>query len=435
MREILTRLRAWIDIDLPSVINANPPTDESFGVDAWLSRINPDDLPEIAYGFTNWIGVASKDPSVVERYQVMIKRARGANHEENWGFSKLYEPEFAYPSVCFYQTLIQVASGATGYNIYTGVGTKHSDLDLDAMHPDEYPDSAPIDGEGRVTPKADTVRSLNEFFNRRGSEFLETLPVRKVAFGIYLPYAHSAVWVAEQEWDQAAVLGIPNHGQVLLKFQQLCLANQQDFDLVNLQVVEETHLQGHPTLVLASGRWMDVLTQEQLRSYVLGGGQLILVGEIPQLNEDFQPTSILTKMQARFRVIPVSDFYRWTTADWEKQVVQRSDIISLNQEACQSRIWHYSHPEMDIDYLFVFSGKETSSPLEFQFGPRGRTHSLALTLPTTSAAVIRIQNGAITDILAKGKNEEAGEKVTIECWLDQQILSAHEPGDWVFSKS
>jgi beta-galactosidase len=327
-----------------------------------------------------------------------------------------------------------VASGATGYNIYTGVGTKHSALDLDAMHPDEYPDSAPIDGEGRLTPKADTVRSLNEFFNRRGSEFLETLPVRNVAFGIYLPYAHSAVWVAEQEWEQATVLGIPNHGQVLLKFQQLCLANQQDFDLVNLQVVEEDHLRSHPTLVLASGRWMDGRTQEKLRSYVLGGGRLILVGEIPQLNEDFQPISILAEMPARIHVIRSSDFCGWAAADWEKQVVQRSDIIPLNQAASKSYLWHYSHPELDIDYLFVFSGKETSRPLEFQFGTRGRTHTVRLTLPSTSAGVIRIQNGAITDILAKGKNEEADEEVIIECRLDQQILSAHEPGDWVFSK-
>ena len=172
MREILTRIRGWIAVDLPFVINANPPTDESFGVDAWLSRINPDDLPGIAYGFTNWIGVACKDFSVVDRYQVMIKRARGANHEENWGFSKLYEPEFAYPSVCFYQTLIQVASGATGYNIYTGVGTRHTSPDLDWMHPDGYPDNPPIDGEGRLTPKADTVRMPERILQPVGERVL-----------------------------------------------------------------------------------------------------------------------------------------------------------------------------------------------------------------------------------------------------------------------
>jgi len=432
MREILTRLCGWIAVDLPFVINVNPPTDESFGVDAWLSRINPDDLPENAYGFTNWIGVACKDFSVVDRYQVMIKRARGANHEENWGFSRLYEPEFAYPSVCFYQTLIQVASGATGYNVYTGVGTLHTSPDLDWTHPDGYPDNPPIDGEGRLTPKADTLRSLNEFFNRWGSEFLETRPIRPVAFGIYLPYAHSAVWVAEQGWEQAAALGIPNHGQILRKFQRLCLTNHQDFDLLNLQVVKEDQLQGYPTLVLASGRWMDRRTQEKLRKYILEGGQLILVGEIPRLDEDYEPTNILAEMQARAQVIRSSEFSRWTAADWGKRVFPKPGIASLNPEASQSWIWHYSHPEKDIDYLFVFSGKEIGGPIEFQFGTRGRIHTLGLTLPPYSAGVVRIQDGSITDILAKGKNEETNEEVVVACRLDGKAISARIPGDWVF---
>jgi len=435
MREILTRIRGWIAVDLPFVINANPPTDESFGVDAWLSRINPDDLPGIAYGFTNWIGVACKDSSVVERYQIMIKRARGANYEENWGFSRLYEPEFAHSSVCFYQTLIQVASGATGYNIYTGVGTRHTGPDLDWMHPDGYPDNPPIDGEGRLTPKADTVRCLNDFFNRWGSEFLETRPVRRVAFGIYLPYAHNAVWVAEQEWEQAAARGIPNHGRNLRKFQQLCLKNHQDFDLLNLQVVEDSQLQRYPTLVLASGRWMDRHTQEKLRRYVLEGGQLILVGEIPCADEDFQPTHILAEAQAKARVIRSSEFDGWTPADWGKRVVPKPEVVALNPEASRSWIWQYSHPEKDVDYLFVFSGKENRGPIEFQFRSRERTHTLGLTIPSSSTGVVRIQDGRITDVLAKGENEEAKEKVVIACRLDGKTISAGEPGDWVFPES
>jgi beta-galactosidase len=435
MREILTRLRSWIAVDLPFVINANPPTDESFGVDAWLSRINPDDLPGIAYGFTSWIGVACKDFSVVDRYQVMIKRARGANLEENWGFSKLYEPEFAHASVCFYQTLLQVASGATGYNVYTGVEARHSSPDLDWMHPGGYPDSAPVDGEGRLTPKADTVRSLNGFFNRWGSEFLETRPVRPVAFGIYLPYAHSAVWVGEQEWEPAAALGIPNHGRTLRKFQQLCLTNRQDFDLVNLQVADAGRLLDYPTLVLASGRWMDRLTQEKLQEYLLKGGRLILVGELPQVDEDFQPTQLLAEIQAKAQLVRASEFYGWTAADWEKRAVPSPEIVALNPEASGSLIWHYTHPEKDLDYLFVFSGKEIHGPIEFQFAAHGRAHALGVTLPPLSAAVIRIHDGAVTDVLAKGKNEEMDAAVVAACSLDGKTLSASQPGDWVYPES
>lgn len=433
MREIFTRIRRWIAVDIPFVINANPPTDEPFGIDAWLSRVNPDDLPEIAYGFTNWIGVASKDFSVVNRYQVMIKRARGANQEENWGFARLYDPEFAYPAVCFYQTLIQIASGATGYNIYTGVGARHTSSDLDGMHQNGYPEYPPIDSEGRLTPKADTVRELNKFFNRWGSEFLESRPVRQVAFGIYLPYANGAVWVEEGDWAHAASLGVPNHGRVLSKFQELCLTSHQDFDLINLQTVEDECLGNYSTILLASGRWMDTSTQEKLRKYLLDGGQLILVGETPSLDEAFRPAHILTEVQGQVQWVPSSEFFRWSAADWVQRVIPKPEVVALNNEAGQFWIWHYVHPKTNVDYLFVFSGSGTGRPIEFQFGLPGKAHTLSLTLPKHSAGVLRIQDGMITDILAKGKNEEIDESVVVACSLDGQTLSAGKPGDWVYS--
>ncbi len=422
MREILTRLRRWIPVNLPIVINVNPPTNERFGIDAWLSRINPDDLPGLHYGFTNWIGVACKDPSVVERYQLMIKRARGANHEENWGFSKLYEQEFTYPSVCFYQTLIQIASGATGYNVYTGVGTRHVNPDLDQLHKDMYPDCPPIDGDGLLTPKADTVRYLNEFFNRWGSDFLETQPIRLIAFGIYLPYAHSAVWVPDQDWEKVIALGVPDHGQALQQFQRLCLKQHLDFGLVNLQVIENGQLQGYPTLVLASGRWMDRQTQEKLQIYVEGGGQLIMVGDIPYLDEDFRPFCGLDKMKDKIQAVPWSDFRSWTDIDWRNHVNTPRGITALNSEARQAWIWQYSHPEVNVDYLFVFSGDAVKKPIEFQFRACGKIHSLRLNLPSYSAGVIRIQDHKISSVLAKWKNEELGEEAVPICHLDGETI-------------
>jgi hypothetical protein len=131
-------------------------------------------------------------------------------------------------------------------------------------------------------------------------------------------------------------------------------------------------------------------------------------------------------------VICPAEFFGWTAAEWGKRAAPRPEIVALNPEASQSWIWHYSHPEKDIDYLFVFSGKEIHRPIEFQFGTRGRTHSLALTLPALSAGVIRIQDGLITDLLAKGENEETLEKVVITCRLDEKTISAGEAGDWVF---
>lgn len=417
MRELLTRLRSWIRVDLPFVINANPPTNDPFGVDAWLSRVNPDDLPGLNYGFTNWIGVACKDESVVERYQLMIKRARGANHEENWGFSKLYEPEFANASVCFYQTLIQIASGATGYNVYTGVETRYSSPDLDLIHQDSYPDSSPIDGNGQSTPKAESVIRLNRFFNRWGNEFLETDPIRPITFGLYLPYAHSAVWVAENDWEKAAALGIPDHGAVLRKFQQLCMKNHLDFDFTNLQVVDAANLQKSPTLVLAGGRWMDKTTQEKLDSYVQAGGRLVLIGEIPSLDENYQPTQILSALRNEIQVFRLADFHQFTHQNWQKIIAPLQSIIAQNREAESAWIWQYSHPDQELDYLFVFSGMETGGPIAFQFRLHGKAYRFSISLPPQSAALIRVQNGEMTEILTETTEKAPGEGALPACFL------------------
>nr|QCO92923.1 hypothetical protein [uncultured bacterium] len=434
MREILTRLKGWIPVDLPFVINANPATNESFGIDAWLSRVNPDDLPGIQYGFTNWIGVACKDPSVVERYQVMIKRARGANLEENWGFSELYEREFAHPSICFYQTLIQIASGATGYNIYTGVGTSHVDQDLDQMHVGVYPDLPPIDGEGQSTPKADTVKNLNKFFDRWGADFLECEPVRPIAFGLYLPYANSAVWVPEQDWKYARTLGIPNHGRTVQQFEKQCLQNHLDFDLPNLQRANERQVQRFKVLVIASGRWMDSKTQQKLKKYVLRGGRLLLVGEIPSLDERLQPAHELREIVDQIQVVSESQFFDGTAADFFERIALQQDIICLNEEARQARIWRYRHAMKDVDYLLVFSGNGVKRALELRYRVGESTHDLKLSLPSQSAGVVRIQDGKISAILAKCNNEDLKEEVPPYCAVDGDIVDSKCVGDWFYDR-
>ncbi len=434
MREILSRLKEWIPVDLPFVINANPPTDESFGIDAWLSRINPDDLPDIHYGFTNWIGVACKDPSVVERYQVMIKRARGANLEENWGFSELYEHEFAHPSVCLYQTMVQIASGATGYNIYTGVGTRHVNPDLDRMHSDVYPDHAPIDGEGKLTKKAEIVNFINRFFNQWGNDFLETAPIRPIGFGLYLPYAHSAVWVPDQGWKAAAALGIPNHGRILQQFTRLSLKNHTDFGLPNLQLAGDSQLKRYPALVVASGRWMDKQTQEKLRRYILQEGRLILVGEIPCLDERFHEVNILKDVEEKIQVVGLSEFCAWTDSDWNDRTGLQPGITCINDAARQALIWQYRHAAKDVDYFFVFSGNKVDQPLEFRFRSGNKFHLLRLSLPSLSSAVVRIQAGKISSILAKCENEDLQEVVDPECKLDDEVLMTKAASGWLYNR-
>ena len=432
MRKIFGKLSGYIPVNLPFVINANPPTDDPFGLDAWLSRVNPDELPNLQYGYTNWIGVACKDPGVIERYQTLTKRAKGINYEENWGFSKLYEKEFEYPSVCFFQTMIQIASGAKGYNIYTGVGTRHATADLDLLHQEcDYPDCAPITSDGQAAPKAEIVRLMDEFFTRWGSEFLECEPVCPVAFGLYLPYAQNAVWVAEQDWEKVTSMGIPNHGQALQHFQRLCLAAHVDFDIVNLQTSGIGQHQGYPTLVLASGRIMDKLTQEKLVNHVQSGVNLVLIGEIPSKDSNDQPLLLLDEIKHKIQVVSIEEFLNWDQISWNQRRNTTTGITPQNSISGNTHIWHYSHPHKDIHYLFIFSGSDTNKPVEFDFTSQCIKRNFELLLPPECAGVVRIVNGQVSSLLVKGKNEEFQKEVIPFCRLDKQILVAERSGDWL----
>ncbi|HEX2980655.1 MAG TPA: hypothetical protein VHO48_10370, partial [Anaerolineaceae bacterium] len=430
MGEIYSRLRAQIPAELPCVLNVNPPTDDWFGSDAWLTRINPDRWLDVHYGFTNWIGVACDDRTVVDRYQLMIKRARGSNYEENWGFSKLYEPAFAYDAVSYYQTLIEVASGATGYNIYTGVGTARTSPELDISSRTVYPDVSPIDEHGRVTPKGETVRKLNRFFEHC-SDFVETRPRVSVAWGAYLPYSHIRAWTQESEQARLNELGVGDGGRAFMNFEHRLLNQHLDFGLVNLQAAPLSQLQGYRTLGLAAGRWMERATQDKLRAYVEGGGNLLLVGDLPSVDENLESYDGLQAIQDRIHLLNETEFYQ--SDDWIELALpgEERTLHALNRAGSDALIWVYEHPVSDVQYLFVFTRSDPGDPVTFEYRTSTGFHLVKVTLPSKSAGVLRVEDGRLSAALIKGENDYTGETIIPACDIDGVTVRAQEPGDWL----
>lgn len=428
--QFYARLRAEVPASLPCVLNVNPPTADWFGIDAWLTRINPDRWPEVHYGFTNWIGVACDDRTVIDRYQVMVKRARGANYEENWGFSKLYDPAFAFDSVSFFQTMIEVASGATGYNIYTGVGTAHTPPELDITQRGPYPDVSPIDDQGRITSKGEIVRKMNKFF-ASCQDFVETRPAAGIAWGLYLPYNHVRAWVPEVDQSSLNPLGVGEGGRAFMHFERRMLDHHRDFGLVNLQAVPLSQLQGYRTLVLAAGRWMDSATQKKLADYVRGGGRLLLIGDLPELDETLRPNQQLRPLEAKIHRLAEDEFF--CSADWMRFALENTeaDVRAINQAAERSLIWLYRHPTRDAQYLFVFSGKDPDSPVDFEYAAGDAACRVKVVLPGKSAGVLRVEGRHLTAVLIKGANDYTGEVVTPSCEINGVVTRADSPGDWL----
>ncbi|MFC5907093.1 beta-galactosidase, partial [Streptacidiphilus monticola] len=233
--------RTWYDAlgtDVPVLVNLNPPAGDPHSMDDWLARVRPETWPGIHYGFTNWMGVVSTDPLAHARYVVAAKRAPGPNMEENWGFSELYDRAYAAGATSLHQTLLALAAGATGWNVYTGIATATWSDDLDVLHRPPYPDCPPVDEEGRTGHKAWLVRTLADYLARHGAEFLAAPPAHAATWGLYSPYAAVAAWSTDDPSGSTAC------GRPLRAFHDRMRAAGLDYRITDLEHADAGSLTG-----------------------------------------------------------------------------------------------------------------------------------------------------------------------------------------------
>ncbi|HEU4328163.1 MAG TPA: beta-galactosidase [Roseiflexaceae bacterium] len=410
--------RVWgeaIGTALPLLVNLNPPLGEHYGHDAWLTRVVPERWPGVHYGYTNWIGVVSADPSAYDRYLLLTKRAPGVNLEENWGFSILYEPAYIDAAASFYQTLLALCGGATGFNVYTGVATDAWDDNIDIGHERPYPDCPPITAAGELTPKAETLRWMTAFFDRYGAEFLACRPPTEAAWGIYLPYAQIAAWSGE---DGA---GAPLCGRALGRFQAAMRALRAEYELLDLQTATVADLLRFPRLALGGGCFMERGVQEKLTAYARAGGQLGIVGELPSLDEEFVPWAPLAELGEQIRLLD-EDYAAW--------LGQRNGV---QVTAGQADVWLRSHAERDLHFVVVLLPTGGTPVVDLRLTLAGREHRLHVAAAPGGAALLRVERGALTDAVVKGLNGFLGHAIPPRCVLDDVAVELAEPADiaWI----
>jgi len=413
--------RVWceaVNVRIPWLANPNPPMDEEYGLDAWLARVEPESWPDVHYGFTNWIGDVSAHSSAYGRYTVAVKRATGVNLEENWGFAELYEAAYADASASFYQTLLAVGAGATGYNVYTGVATADWDDDLDVVHQPPYPDYAPITAQGEATPKAKIVRWLSTFFIRHGEEFLACRPQIAIVWGLYLPYASVAAWVpAEQEASRWPVCG-----DSLSWFQILMRRLHMDFALANLQTSRLENLERYPFLILHGGEFMERVVQEKLAAYARRGGRVGLLGQVPHLDGSFAPLDLLSSLGEGVTLLGEEECEQWLASECRTHVLEGAGDV-----------WVRSHPQRDVHYLIVLLPPDGEGHVTFAAELAGLEHRVRVGAAPGGGALLRVEEGKLTDAVVKGLNAHLRHAVAPTCTLDGEGVGLAQPGDlaWI----
>lgn len=403
LAEVYRRWAVSASCGVPVVVNLNPPTVED--LDAWLARVDPSLWGDVAYGFTNWMGVVSASPSAQFRYVVAAKLAPGPNLEENWGFSQLYDPAYGDAATSFHQSLLALAAGATGFNVYTGVSTSGWDASLDSATASPYPDCAPIASDGSATSKAVVVRALAAFFERHGAEFLECTPSTGASFGIYRPFAGIGAWASAG--DEGT--GEASCGRALRAFHDRMRAAGHDYRLVDLMSGD---LAPHRRLTIPGGPYLHRSVQQALADHLASGALVTVDGPMPVLDETLTPCTVLSNAVRQAASSRVDDS---TPVD---ALSPRARVVSGEAD-----VFIRTHPGRDVAYLTVLVMDGNDGPVRISFDG----HDLEVVAARGGAAVIRVVAGVLDDVLVKGVNGFLDSAVTASVRLDDQTISA--PGD------
>ena len=415
MLKVFSLWQDALSLEIPAVTNLNPPVGNDYGVDSWFGRVEPERWKNIHFGFSNWIGEVSADPSAFNRYLLTAKRFPGPNLEENWSFSQIYDPAYGDPSTSFFQTLVILNGGATGFNIYTGVGTAYEDKSLDGFSASPYPDVAPITENGDLTYKAKFISWLTSFFDRYGKEFLESTPEQSVGWGYYSPDSRVNAW---RDSDSDFMDG-SNPSNLLDQFQNLSRTMNIDFGLINLQEVTVDQLLQYERLIIPGSEFLDPLVKEILSAYVQSGGLLAWIGRHP-VPDDICKT-IETTPEARKKIVLLEpdQISSWLST------VERPRILEG-----QADIWVRSHPEKDTQFVTVLFPKGEISKVIFSVNLNNRVHMITVQATPSGGAIFRIENGQLTDCIIKGVNRYLGTAVNPCVMIDKLRTGLNEPGDY-----
>jgi beta-galactosidase len=446
-RDLYRRYIEYLGIDLPYLSNyagITPPIVENIpgqtgpGVEYAPEAYNPvyaewwfaqnridTDADVYAYGLISWLGVAAYDMNVFHRYVNTARRAPGINMEENWGFATLYDKRSKDSIIPFFQTLVSLAGGATGYVIFVGVSTDYWDDSLDRitkLQCPTFPSHAPIDEHGRTRPMYDTAKMLNTFFVRQGHDLLKATLETDATYLLYAHYAAVSSWVPDEKHWHLPGCEIPRCGYQGLE--PFAIAMQEAgyvFDMTELEAAALDQLMARPALAMHSAFFMVEEQQDKLARFVEAGGRLFISGQLPEQTDRFAPCTRLRD------AVKAHDGRNVTYS--RTNLFDTGQIVPALQAAGISPKVRYS-PNMRAfvfrngdDYFVFFFNFDREGSHEKFVDFYGRT--LHLTLGSKTSGVIRVKENAIVAWLVKGLNEVEGlDHTTIIRLGDQTIRHA-----------
>ena len=454
-RDLYERYKQYLAIDVTHLTNfagITPPIEENVpdlqseaveDVPADYKKLYPEwwfamnrvdqDLDVHEYGLISWLGVAAYDPDVFDRYINTAIRARGINMEENWGFAVLYDQRSKHPVIPFFQTLVTVAGGATGYDIFVGVSSDYWDDSLDRItklqHP-TFPSDAPIDEHGNLRPLYHAAKLLNNWFAEHGDALLHCKLETDCAYLLYAPYAAISSWIPDDRYWNVKEHEIPRCGhRGFEEFSKSCQGAGYSVSMFELEAATTELMSKYRGIAMHTAFFMGQDEQKKIAHHVRSGGRIFLSGELPSVDLEWKSCTVLKDaVESALASSSPNVVYRRANLFADGRFPDILAGAGLTPSVVSSdgmRAFVHRHPSENEYFVFFFNFDESGSHekiVEFD----GRR--LDLTLGSKTCGVLRIRDERLVAYLVKGANEVEGVTDTIRIRLGDQVVE--ERGDF-----
>ncbi|MGV9214399.1 beta-galactosidase [Micromonospora sp. RB23] len=422
----LDDIGARLGLNVPLLMNAAPPAGaRSPALDAWLSRTGPTTARTVHYGFTNWTGDPADDDELT-RYVLAAKRAPGPVLEENWSLTWVGRA-CAAASVPIYRSLLGLACGATGISVYTACATAEwgGHLMMDAAHrrmvagdpallDPPYGEAAPIQVDGSPGTSLAALRGFTSFLRAAGPALAASRPEADVVLLVRPAQAAITSWGNGTE---------PPAGRTITPFVQHCLRYGVPFSIA-LSETDDDIGQGRP-LVTTSGPLMPAELQELLVAYARRGRPVLLLGELPGVDERGARCSRLADAAQAGLPITVAADARTALAAWT-HTAPRADgpgdgVLQLRRVSAAGDV-----------FVFLFHRPVPGAgddPVPVRTTVMGRP--LRTTLVPGGCAVVHCRDGRLTGAYVKGHNELSGTGIPVDVTFADDQITSSAAGDLV----
>ncbi|MFE2728236.1 beta-galactosidase [Kitasatospora sp. NPDC059327] len=437
----MTRLAEAFGTDLPVFTTHAPPAraDRVPGraagrYDAWLARNRVGAPPALPRAYTSWTGPVLSDEEALVNYVLAAKSGPGPNIEENWGLPWA-DPGCAFPVVPIHHTLLGVACGATGISVYPACATDgwgpHLAVDGSrlpepagdpAQFDPPYGEAAPIRLDAGPGPAFAALRVLTHFLAGRQEALVRSRPEPGVCWGVQPPYAAIGAWDGTADGERP----VPSAARTLVPFVAHCLRRNLPFRLAELTGRAELDPASGP-LATASGHFLERAVQRRLARFAEQGGSLLLMGELPLLDEDLRPCTELADAVRRHGGGRV----RTMAADDRRLAAAVEDWLGGSHDVpvrARPGPWlDLRTSAADPDEVLVFLFNRTGSPV------RARTacgeHLVTADLVAGGCAVVQVSHGRLGACYVKGLNERTGDRLAVRVGVGGDLLTSDRPCD------